>query len=76
LNVGTEIDVGDEFIKISEALEKFASADPTKAELVRLRYFFGLSLDEVAEMLGISPSTARPGWAYARSWLPEEASTP
>ena len=66
--------MGDEFIKISEALEKFAAFDPPKAELVRLRYFFGLSLEEVAEMMNISPSTASRWWAYARSWLHEEVS--
>lgn len=73
--VGEEIRIGDEFIKISEALEKFAREDPQKAELVRLRYFFGLSFEEAADLLGISLSTAKRWWKYARSWLHREVSS-
>lgn len=71
-NVGTEIQLGDEFVKISEALEKFAAIEPQKAELIRLRYFFGLSFEEAAELMNISLSTSKRWWAYARSWLHSE----
>lgn len=70
--IGEDIRIGDEFIRIGEALEKFAALDPEKAELVRLRYFFGLSFEEAAELMNISLSTSKRWWAYARSWLHRE----
>ncbi len=57
---------------LDEALDRLAADDPTAAELVKLRFFAGLSLDEAAEALGISPRTADRHWAYARAWLPTE----
>lgn len=62
-------DVPDEVLDLDEALEKFAREDPAKAQLVRLRFFAGLSLDEAAAALGISPTTADRHWTYARAWL-------
>ena len=59
----------DELLALDEALRKLASADPLKAKLVELRYFAGLTSDQAAEVLGISPSTADRHWAYARAWL-------
>lgn len=56
-------------LAIDEALTKFAAIDPSKAELVKLRYFGGLSLEEAASALGISLATAKRHWAYARAWL-------
>lgn len=61
-----------EILALDEALEKLAGADPVKAKLVELRYFAGLSNDEAASVLGISPSTADRHWAYARAWLQAE----
>jgi RNA polymerase sigma factor (TIGR02999 family) len=61
-----------ELLALDEALEKLAALDPAKAKLVELRYFAGLSGDQVAEVLGISPSTADRYWAYARAWLQAE----
>jgi RNA polymerase sigma factor (sigma-70 family) len=52
-----------------QALDRLAAAHPEKAELVKLRYFAGLSADQVAAVLNISPSTADRHWAYARAWL-------
>jgi RNA polymerase sigma factor (TIGR02999 family) len=59
-------------LRVDEALTKFAAEDPVKAELVKLRYFAGLSIPEAAEALGMSESTAKRAWAYARAWLYEE----
>lgn len=56
-------------LKVDEALDKLALEDPTKAELVKLRYFVGLSIPEAAAALGLSESTAKRSWAYARAWL-------
>jgi RNA polymerase sigma factor (TIGR02999 family) len=58
-----------DLLALDEALTKFAAADPQKAELVRLRYFAGLTLEEAAALLGISRATAARHWAYARAWL-------
>ena len=58
-----------ELLDMDEALEKFAALDKPKAELVKLRYFVGLTLDESAQILGISAPTAKRWWAYARVWL-------
>jgi RNA polymerase sigma factor (sigma-70 family) len=54
---------------MDEALAKLAENDPTKAELVKLRFFAGLTFEQAAELLDISPSTARRQWNYARAWL-------
>jgi RNA polymerase sigma factor (TIGR02999 family) len=59
----------DELLSVSEALDKLAREDPRKAELVKLRYFAGLSVQEAAEVLGISRATADRYWAYAKAWL-------
>jgi RNA polymerase sigma factor (TIGR02999 family) len=58
-----------DLLALDAALAKFAAADPPKAELVRLRYFAGLTLEEAADLLGISRATAARHWAYARAWL-------
>lgn len=62
----------DEVLAISEALEKLAHEEPEKAELVKLRYFAGLTLPEIAELLGISRATASRHWTYAKAWLFDE----
>jgi len=59
----------DEILALKEALTRLAEADPRKAELVRLRYFAGLTLEQAAELLGISRATADRQWAFARAWL-------
>lgn len=56
-------------LEVNEALEQFARLAPQKAELVRLRYFIGLQLDETARVLGISEATAKRWWVYSRAWL-------
>lgn len=59
-------------LRVDEALTKFAAEDPVKAELVKLRYFAGLNIPQAAEALGMSESTAKRAWAYARAWLYHE----
>jgi len=59
----------DDLLALDDALTKLAAEEPAKAELVKLRYFTGLSLDETADMLGISRATGKRHWAYARAWL-------
>ena len=58
-----------DLLTLDEALNKFARQEPLKAELVKLRYFAGLSVEEAAACLGISPITAKRYWAVARAWL-------
>ncbi|MFO1095361.1 MAG: ECF-type sigma factor, partial [Planctomycetaceae bacterium] len=58
-----------DLIALNEALDLLAAHDGRKAELVKLRYFGGLTLREAADVLGISESTADADWAYAKSWL-------
>ena len=59
----------DDIIAIDDALAKFAIEDPAKAELVKLRYFGGLTVEQSAEILEISRATADRYWSYARAWL-------
>ncbi|MDG3005216.1 ECF-type sigma factor [Paludisphaera mucosa] len=58
-----------ELIAVDEALDRLAEADPQAAELVKLRYFAGMSIPDAADALGIAPRTADRLWAYARAWL-------
>ena len=62
-------EAADEILAVDEALAGLAAADPKAAELVKLRYFVGLSVDEVANALNMSPRSADRLWAYARAWL-------
>ena len=62
----------EELLAVSDALEKFAARDKQKAELVKLRYFVGLTTAEAAEVLGISVPTADRWWNFSRAWLFEE----
>ena len=62
----------DHILAVNDALEKFALIEPQKAELVKLRYFTGLTLEEAARMLRIAEPTASRWWAYARAWLLRE----
>jgi RNA polymerase sigma factor (TIGR02999 family) len=62
----------EDILALDEALTRLAAEDPAKAELVKLRYFAGLSVDEAAGVLGISRATADRYWSYARVWLYSE----
>lgn len=59
----------DDLIAIDEALTKLSETEPTVAELVKLRFYAGLTFEQAAELLDISPTTARRHWKYARAWL-------
>jgi RNA polymerase sigma factor (TIGR02999 family) len=62
----------DDLIALDDALKKLMAQDPIKGRLVELRYFAGLTGEQAAGVLGISPSTADRHWAYARAWLQAE----
>jgi len=62
----------EQMLAVDEAIAKLADEDPTAAEIVKLRYFAAVSLDEAAEMLGIHRATAFRHWAYARAWIRAE----
>jgi RNA polymerase sigma factor (TIGR02999 family) len=62
----------DELLVINEAITKLAAEDPQAAELVKLRYFAGLSVEEAAQLSGLSRSSAYEHWSYARAWVHDE----
>ena len=64
-NVGSDLDL----LALNEALEKLEHQDKRRAQVVKLRFFAGLTIEETGLALGISPSTADSDWAYARCWL-------
>lgn len=63
-----------EVVAVHEALEKLAKFDPRKSQVVELRFFGGLSIDETAEVLGFSTATVRSDWTMAKAWLRRELS--
>lgn len=63
-----------ELLAVDEALERLAAIDPERAEVVKLRYFAGLSVDETADAMGVSPRTVSNYWNAARAWLHRELS--
>jgi RNA polymerase sigma factor (TIGR02999 family) len=66
--------LSEDVLALDEALEKLALKDAAKAELVKLRYFAGLTMHQSAQTLGISLATAQRWWSYARAWLHQEIS--
>jgi RNA polymerase sigma factor (TIGR02999 family) len=61
-----------DLLALNEALDRLEAASPRRARLVKLRYFAGLTLPEVAELLGLSQSTAEADWTFAKAWLKRE----
>jgi DNA-directed RNA polymerase specialized sigma24 family protein len=59
-------------LALHEALDRLASQNPENAELVKLRFFAGLTIEEAGAVLGLSKATAKRHWAYARAWLYRE----
>lgn len=68
-DIASPLDDDEELLLVNEALDGLAAIEPRKAELVKQKYFSGLTLEDAADLLGISHSTAHRDWAYARSWL-------
>ena len=69
IEIAAPTEKDDELLAVHEALDALATHDARKAELVKLRYFAGLTIEEAAEVLGISAPTAKRDWTYARAWL-------
>ena len=63
-------------LALHEALERLAALDPGQARIVELRYFGGMTIEDTAEALGLSPATIKREWAVARAWLRRELGTP
>jgi RNA polymerase sigma factor (TIGR02999 family) len=70
------VPISDELLDLDQALDKLESVDRQAAEVVKLRVFGGMSVDEVAQHLGTSPRTVKRIWAYARAWLGRELADP
>lgn len=62
----------EDLIALDEAMDRLSAEDPDKAEVVKLRYFAGLTMQQIAEVRGISLATANRHWSYARAWLYKE----
>jgi RNA polymerase sigma factor (TIGR02999 family) len=67
-----ELPLDDQLIDLDDALSRFAATDPLAAELVKLRVFAGMTIEEIAAVQGISARTVKRNWAYARAWLGRE----
>jgi RNA polymerase sigma factor (sigma-70 family) len=67
-----EVEKSASLLALDEALERLEARDPDKAQLVKLRYFAGMTIEQAAEALAISVTTANRWWSYARAWLHEE----
>jgi RNA polymerase sigma factor (TIGR02999 family) len=68
------LDPGEDFVALDAALTKLAAVDPRKSEVIELRFFGGLSVEEAAEVLKVSTDTVKRDWRLARSWLLRELS--
>ena len=71
-DVSVEVEPSDDLLALNDALDRLAASDAIAAEVVKLRYFAGLSMPQVAESLGFSLRTAERHWTYARTWLHRE----
>ena len=72
MDVPVPVETDDRLLALHDALDRLAESDPQKAEIVKLRYFTGLSIPEAAEVMGISVATANRHWAFSRAWLLRE----
>jgi RNA polymerase sigma factor (TIGR02999 family) len=71
-NLPEQAETPEEVVALNDALDEFAKLDPRKAKVVELRFFGGLSVEETAEILAISPNTVIRDWGLARAWLLRE----
>lgn len=67
--LGLSLDAGPDLLAINEALEQLAKTDPRQSEIVQLRFFVGLTVEEIARVLETSPSTVKREWRAAKFWL-------
>ena len=67
-----DVEKSEPLLALDEALDRLQVRDPAKAQLVKIRYFAGMTIEQAAETLGISVTTANRWWSYARAWLHEE----
>jgi RNA polymerase sigma factor (TIGR02999 family) len=70
--VGRTNDIGDDVVALSDALETLEKLDPRKGRIVELRFFAGLTVDETAAVMEISPQTVGREWTFAKAWLRRE----
>ena len=70
------VEQDEDVLALDEAITALEASDRRLADVVRLRYFVGLSIEETGEALGISPATVKRDWTYARAWLRERIDTP
>lgn len=68
-------DPGIDVVALHEALERLAAMDPRQGRIVELRFFGGLTIEETAEVLTVSPATVKNDWSFARAWLYRELET-
>ena len=66
------VPISDELLDLDDALTRLSAVDPQAAELVKLRVFAGMTVEEAAALQGVSSRTAKRNWAYARAWLGRE----
>ena len=71
-NIDRAVERSSDLIALDEALKSLAEFDEQKARLVELRYFGGLSIEETADVLGVTPTTIKRHWRFAKAWLYEE----
>ncbi len=69
IEIASPVADDETLLSLNDALEKFTTVDARKAELVKMRYFVGMSFEEAATALGIAVPTAKQWWAYSRAWL-------
>jgi RNA polymerase sigma factor (TIGR02999 family) len=67
-------DQTEEILAVDEVLARLAALDPRQAQVVELRYFGGLSVEETAEAMGIAPRTVKLDWAMAKGWMKSQLS--
>jgi RNA polymerase sigma factor (sigma-70 family) len=75
-SIDVGVDVRQDLVALDEALVRLTATAPQPAQVVELRYFGGLSIDETAEALGVAPVTVKRHWAFARAWLHRELNAP
>ena len=73
--IGGGVEQSEEMLAVDEALARLAELDPQQAQVVEMRYFGGMTVEETGEALGIAPRTVKREWALAKAWLRVEISS-